>query len=161
MKQDLPHQHVSICESWKLLLSIKQKISRKEFMACLGVSSSQENRFCLPPDNAEHRRNPVDRIRSLVSALVNKEGSSLAYTLVNHIAEPLGCRLAPIQSPVPDKTDLFDECIDDYCAKTKLDEMIRAGKSVESVMQQADRCKREIDETIVLYREKCKDQGHY
>lgn len=131
------------------------------FVECLGVSSSQENRYCQGPDHADYRRNPVDRIRNLVSALVAKKGHDLACTLVNHIAEPLNCRLAQIQSPVPDKQSLLDECIDDYCAKTKLDEMMRSGESVETVMQQADKCKREIDETIVLYRENCKNSGRY
>ena len=161
MKQNLPNQHVSTRETWELLREIKQIISRKEFMDCLVIGASQENRYCQDPRHPDYRRNPVDRIRNLVSALILKEAHSLAHTLVNHIAEPLACRLAPINEPIPDKENLYEECIDDYCAKTKLDEMIRAGESMEVVMQQADMCKREIEETIVLYREHRKNTGRW
>ena len=82
MKQNLPTRHVSICETWILLKQIKDCISRKTFLECLGVGPSQENRYCLPPTHDDHRRNPIDRVRLLVTALAAKDGYDLANTLV-------------------------------------------------------------------------------
>lgn len=161
MKKEIPTQNLMSCGSWRLMGEIKSAISRKRFMECLGVGSSQENRFCLPADNIDYRRNPADRIQSIVEALVQNGESEMAQALVNYIAQPLKCRVTPIQSPTPDKEYLADECVDDYCAKSKLDVMMRAGQSLEDVMQQAERCRREIDETIVLYKEECKNKGRY
>ncbi|WP_207260435.1 hypothetical protein [Desulfovibrio sp. Huiquan2017] len=152
MKQDIPSQDIPYRETWILLREIKAAISRQVFRDCLVVGASQENRYCLNPGHNDYRRNPVDRIRNLVDALVQKGAAHLAIEVVNLIAAPLDSRLVRNNKAIPDKKTIFEECIDDYCAKTALDDLIRSNASLEAVLQQAEKCKQEIEETVAIYR---------
>jgi hypothetical protein len=83
---------------------------------------------------------------------VEKECNELAIELVNLIALPLDSRLSPNNHPTPDKQTIFEECLDDYCEITALDDLIRSGANLEQVLQQAEKCKEEIEETVAIYQ---------
>ncbi|WP_316896484.1 hypothetical protein [Pseudodesulfovibrio indicus] len=159
MKQDVPTKHITNRETWILLREIKQIISRNVFMDCLVIGASQENRYCLDPMHPDYRRNPVDRVRNLIRALVEKDCNELAIELVNLIALPLDSRLSPNNHPTPDKQTIFEECLDDYCEITALDDLIRSGANLEQVLQQAEKCKEEIEETVAIYQAAMANSG--
>ncbi len=53
--------------------------------------------------------------------------------------------------PKPDKDTVEEECLDDYPELTEMDRLISRREHPRVVQRQAERVKREVDETMVSY----------
>lgn len=147
-----PTPELTSWESWEIMQKIREVLGKNGLRAVFQKSGTQIGRYCQGPACQDRQRNPVDRMRMLAERIHNSGQTELAIITINYIAEPLACRLQPISCPNPDKQNIAEECLDDYPEKTKLDELILKNANPNAVMLQAEKCKREIDETVELFK---------
>lgn len=140
-------------ESWEIMLLSREKMGVKELQKIFSLGHGQINRYCRNPNSADVQRNPIDRLRLMFELLVEHGEEELVRTALNIMAETIDCRVQPIARPKPDKDTIEEECLDDFPELTELDRLIGRREHPRTVSRQADKVKREVDETIVRYME--------
>lgn len=138
-------------ESWEIMLHSREKIGATELQKIFSRGQTQINRYCMSPLCGDAQRNPVDRLRIMFEKLVEGGGDELVRAALNLLAEPIHCRVKPVESPRPDKDTVEEECLDDFPELTELDRLIARREHPRLVQRQVERVKQEVDETMVSY----------
>ncbi len=145
--------HRKLTESSDIMFHIREQLGTVELQKIFSRGQTQLNRYCMPSYLADYQRNPLDRLQILIQKLAETDEKELAFATVNFILEPLTSRAIPINFPIPDKSTVEEECLDDFPELTKLDALISMQQHPRDVIRQAEKVKEEIDETIVMYLE--------
>ena len=139
--------------SWEIMFAIRETLGAVELQKIFSRGQTQLNRYCMAPHFADAQRNPLDRLQVLTEQLEAAGEHELALAAINFILEPLTARATAQNLPTPDKDTLEEECLDDFPELTTLDALIAKQSHPRDVIQQAERVKNEVDETIVKYLE--------
>lgn len=145
-------------ESWEMMNFCKEILGVTELQKIFSRGHTQVNRYCMNPKFEDSQRNPLDRIRLLIEKLTKQGQALAARTMLNHLAEPLGCRMQPVEEVVPDKETIEEECLDDYPELVELNRLVSMRANPATVRTQAETAIREIQETCALY-DKLWDKG--
>lgn len=140
-------------ESWEIMLRCRDTVGATQMQKIFSRGQTQINRYCMSPLYGDAQRNPIDRLGLLFEQLVEAGEQETVRAALNILAEPIGCRVQPTETPVPDKATVEEECLDDYPELTELDRLIGRREHPRIVLRQAEQVKQEVDETLVRYVE--------
>lgn len=140
-------------ESWEFMFYARERVGAAQMQKIFSRGQTQINRYCLHPRCDDYQRNPLDRLRILFELLVEGGSAELVQYALNYLAETVGCRLHPLEHPLPDKETVEEECLDDFPELVEMDRMIAVEEHPRVVIAQSEKAKGEIDETIESYRE--------
>jgi len=99
-----------------------------------------------------YRENYIEKHDVILGRLMKDGYEDIARAIVAHHAEIVDCVLTPIKTITPDKNNIKDEMLDDYPCITDLHEAIRKNMDIDEIRYRVEAAKREIDETVELYR---------
>jgi hypothetical protein len=141
-------------QPWEMMREAKECLGMPALQRIFKIGGPALYAQMVNPDYAAKASRPVlQRIRMMLHDLHESGGALLAHAMLNYMAVPLEMHLEPNAAAVPDKNDLRDECLDDTPPLTLLHEMIREGSDLRAVESQAAEVVREIQETVVAYRQ--------
>lgn len=139
-------------EEWEIMRRIKSALGYGEMQRLLGVGRGQVDRYCRNPEVTEDsERCPLRRLHALFAEAVNAGAAEEVLAGCNMLAEVLGCRLAPMDTPEPDAGSVWEECLDDYPALVALHHAVQTGEPLAVVRQRADDVRDEIAQTVGMY----------
>ena len=106
------------------------------------------------PDYASKSCRPViHRVRMMLHDLNESGGEELARAMLDYMAAGIDRHSVPNATAIPDKDSLLAECLDDHPEIVELHRLVQAqGTDVRAVEAQAEEVKREVDETVVAFR---------
>ena len=138
-------------ESWEIMLISRDRIGATELQKIFSRGQTQINRYCMSPLCGDAQRNPIDRLRLMFDKLAEAGEEELVRSSLNILAESIDCRVRTRANPQPDKDTVEEECLDDFPELTELDRLISRREHPRIVQRQAEKVKREVDETMVSY----------
>ncbi len=116
-----------------------------------GVTSRQIERWSCDPDFSESsQRNPIDKIETMLSRLVELGRKDVARGIIDRQAKILGCLLS-CSDAVPDKSTLPDELLDDYPAIVEFHNSIREKKDIQKIREDMAKAIDELKQDYELY----------
>lgn len=140
-------------ESWEMMREAKDLLGMPALQRIFSVGHGVLYKTMRNPDFVgDTARPPIQRVRMMLHDLANAGGEDLAHAMLNYMAEALGMHLEPNATAVPDCDDVRDECLDDLPPLAVLHSLIQCGADVREVEAQGVVVKREVDETVVAYR---------
>jgi len=143
---------ITTCAFFKECISLL----RPEYLQFLFKrGQSQVYRYAEDPATAPNpSRNPLDRIKVLFLRLEEVGRVDLALSGLKFLADSLGMRVLPKSAPIPDKDSMEAELLDDLPHVVNLHTAISEGKSLHEVEILAEKAIRELQEDVVMYKEK-------
>ncbi|MFZ3044397.1 MAG: hypothetical protein WA151_00665 [Desulfatirhabdiaceae bacterium] len=98
-----------------------------------------------------YERNPLDRIKTLLTRLVERGRSDVAVAGLSILADAIGYEISPINSPVPNQPTVEAEMLDDYPSLIKFHEAIRNAAPADEIRHYLREVKNDLDETMQRY----------
>lgn len=144
-------------ESWELMGIIRDCIGQTRLHNIFSRSHGHMRKWMCRPENPEHERNPLDRMRLLLASAHESGGEVAARMAVAYLLEPLGLQAVPVESAEPDGDSVEAEALDDYPTLVRAHEAVRSinglrpvsPRSVDALMQDhIDECR----QTVAKYR---------
>ncbi|MFK4765452.1 hypothetical protein ACI3L3_11850 [Desulfobaculum sp. SPO524] len=140
-------------QPWEMMREAKDALGIAALQRIYVVGVKSLYKQMKNPDYAGETHKPViQRVRMMLHDLNNAGASELARAMLNYMAVPLEVHVVPNASARPDKDNMQDECLDDYPCLVALHDAIRSGQDVRAIESLAEEVKREVDETVVAYR---------
>ncbi|GAB6178571.1 hypothetical protein JCM16814_34620 [Desulfobaculum senezii] len=140
-------------QPWEMMRAAKDALGMSALNRIFMTGDKTLYKQMRNPDfGGESHRPVIQRVRMVLHDLDNAGASELARAMLNYIAVPLGVHVVPNASATPDKDNMQDECLDDYPCLVALHDAIRSGQGVRAIESLAEEVKREVDETVVAYR---------
>jgi hypothetical protein len=104
-------------QTWEMMKAMKEALGITALQKIFSVGTTQINRYCRNPDfTSDSERDPVRRLRMLFDEAVAQGAEDVTRSAISYLAEAIGCRVACVNRPAPDKHSLEAECLDDYPA---------------------------------------------
>jgi hypothetical protein len=144
-------------QTWEFFSACIHYLGKSTLTALFQRGERQIERWSADPATSGSQRNPIDRYEMLLQALMDKGQAGTARSAVARQAHIVGCELADKQMPVPDKTSIELEIIDDLSAKNEYDTvLLDSGSTQEQCRTAMETFIREVKENYV---KKCQDRG--
>lgn len=138
--------------TWQVFSAGIYHIKKDILAQMFGVGPRQVERWAADPDTTEsHGKNPIDRVEALCRAFMNRGQVDIARIIAARLAYVVGCELSDLENVDPNSPTVQHECLDDYPPVTRFHEAVNQGRSVAEVRHAWQECKRELDETFVMY----------
>jgi len=148
------YEEIPPLKSWQFFHAARKILGDAFLIKLYSRGKRQIYRWAADPDfTTDHERNPIDRLRVLLSRLCEVGREDVALSGVSMLAEVVGCELKKIEGAEPDGESLEAECLDDYPALTSFHNAIREGDPPEVVRHLWQEAKKELDETWERYRQ--------
>lgn len=153
MHSKIPYDDYPV-ESWEVFLWARQHLGITTLTKIFNIGTTQAYRYCTNPrfDHESTRRNPIDNLKILFEEMREQGGDEVIKAALNDMASVINHRVQPVSQCQPDKQTMEEECLDDYPGIVKLHDLIQKQADISLVHAQADQVKREISETVELYR---------
>lgn len=138
---------------WEMMLEAKDALGMAALGRIFWIGAKGLYKQMRNPEYAGDSRRPViQRVRTLVHDLHQAGAGDLSRAILNYMAEGMGMHCVSNAQGTPDKDTMDGECIDDYPPLTRLHEAIQRKADIREVEALAEEVKREVDETVVMYR---------
>ena len=126
--------------------------------AIFGVERSQVSRWTKNPEIYDDaQRNPIDKVKTLFSRMVDAGESAAVAAMVVDLSEPLGCHVE-MQSPaVPEHESVQDELLDIHPACAEHAQAIRSGGDMRAVEHWEREAIKQIQQATEAFRLKFGD----
>ena len=146
-------------KTWQIYSAAIHYLTKEFITRLYSISNRQAERWAANPDTTEsHARNPMDRYEELLNGFMAVGRDDIARIAVDRQAKIVGCELRMIGEAVPDKSNVLDECLDDYPPLALFHEAIRKQTDIELVRHLYRNAMRELEETMAGY-EKGENHG--
>jgi len=140
-------------KSWEVYAGAR-KILRARLSAIYGNRSSRlVDYWAQDPDrSADPKRNPIDRLATLLVELDRGGARHVAVAAVRILAGAVGCRIVDCSEVVPDKDTILGEIVDDLPCLLDYQKALQ-GKDLEEVDRAKEALERELAENRVKFIE--------
>jgi len=144
-------------ESWKIYHVAHKKLPSGKLQQIYRRSARLVQYWASDPNYCEeNKKNPLDRIRTMLDELDNAGAGDYARAAIDYMAEPLGGCFAEKQAAVSDKGCVDGESVDLTIAGGKLIDEIRFALADDviddeermHIIEYARSLKREVDELL-------------
>lgn len=119
-----PRQFISAC---------RDLLSDRFLYNVFHISNAELLRYAADRDYVSDdypRENPIEKFERILRKCVTVPGGQeIAESMVRRFAGIVGCRLVPEELPVPDKKNIFAECLDDLPARADYHAVLTNPKS--------------------------------
>jgi len=139
-------------ETWQFFKQVNQIFGIRYLIKLYSRKKTAVYSWCADPKYCvTNKRNPLDRIRDIFVDLHKAGKTDIAIAAINLLLESVDYETIPFKETKSVNSNIKDECLNNFQAMAKLQEVLLSDKTPEQVRSLGRKLKEQIDGTMNLF----------
>ena len=139
-------------ETWQFFKQVNHIFGIRYLIKLYSRKKTAVYSWCADPKYCvTNKRNPLDRIRDIFVDLHKAGKTDIAIAAINLLLESVDYETIPFKETKSVNSNIKDECLNNFQAMAKLQEVLLSDKTPEQVRSLGRKLKEQIDGTMNLF----------